>query len=586
MSCSGRSRQPYPTLNWARCTSDLCNGLLSLRYPRPLIAIFIAVCAAPFSFPRAHADQCSGLQLGPLCISGEKPERSPLDPADKDKLLRISNKGAKKLNENELYKVNLTCGRVKKPSNLSDWKPFIQTTVATSHVVALTSTQLASSELPKDGKAYVTVFAVSGDQTKRQVFLNDRCEAHFAISGRDTLWLDATANQTSTNQPGPLTSGIISLIQVAIPILPLFKGLTAAATIFGDVTKSEDASKNLFSELNKGITVTQSKPVYQGDNIVLTPYSQVTVQVAKIKSVSDDPDLRGAYENSVKDAKATLKLDNLSADLLEQGCNQFTALMQDRNLSTQDIAYGLVMLTQLSGFGRDKTLTCMGKIYALEALKYEALWKRYKGFVYNEDDAKARFANTPLAPAQPTDFSKVDSALDFALNYLGSYSTSNGVVTDKVSAGLQKHFAENIYVINETNRFAPLTEGDKWTRDAFLKAFLPTDGTIWRVGCLTSDTEGIGLFLAFSAKKKDQTDFKDQDAIAFRIWVDGDIAIAWVKVQDQGGLVEKALAAQGGTRNCGSGLTVQPLPKPPAQAASQTGARRPSPSEWRQIATH
>ena len=71
--------------------------------------------------------------------------------------------------------------------------------------------------------------------------------------------------------------------------------------------------------------------MYQGDNIVLTPYSQVTVQVAKIKSVSDDPDLRGAYENSVKDAKATLKLDNLSADLLEQGCNQFTALMQDRN---------------------------------------------------------------------------------------------------------------------------------------------------------------------------------------------------------------------------------------------------------------
>jgi hypothetical protein len=506
--------------------------------------------------------------FGGSCFFPKKPDTLVLDPAQKNQFLKIRHETKKKLIPTELYKVNLTCDQVH-IKGLRDWQPFIQTTLATSHIVALTTTKLSSSDLPKDARASVTVFSVAGDRKNRQIFLNDNCSVDFAISGRDHLFIAATANQTSSNQPGPLAAGISSLISVALPIFPLFKGLALAANVLTDVSKSEGATKDLFSQLDQGMTVTVADDLFQDRNWIETPYSRVTVKISKIKSVVEDDDLRDPYETTVKDAKATMKLDTLPDATLEQGCNQFINLMRDRNLSTKDISYGLVMLTRLYGFDKPKTLTCMTSAFALPALDHHDLWDRYGGEIYNQGDAEARFPKPTLAPAQPDRFESVRVDLEFAVEALGTYVQTAG----KEDGGLDKHITDNVHVINLASDFATRTEGADWTRKQFIDAFVAKGFT--NVGCLTSDTVGIGLFLAFKppkgdAKKgdagkgaKDAEDtyrtFTQDDAVAFHVWVDGQKRITRVQAEKDSGLVEQALTNRK-SRSCGDGsLKVAPV---------------------------
>jgi hypothetical protein len=499
------------------------------------------------------AQECTGLPIFNLCLFGQQPEYTGLD-ADKS-ILGIRHSTKKPLMPDDLYEVDVTCGKVKLQT-YDDWKPFVQKNLATSHIIALTTTKLSQPELPKDAKAAITVFSVAGDRAKRQIFINDKCDTKFVISGREHLYVAATANQTETNTPGPLTSAVFSLIQVALPILPLFSGTKIATTVLGDVVKTEDPAKKLLSQLDKGTTITKSDNVYQGKNTIETPYSRTVVAISKIKSVIEtgDSDLVGAYEKSVNEARANLKLDAIADNMLQQQCRQFTAGLRDRNLSPKDISYGLVILTQLSGFDRAKTVKCMGRDYALLALQHSGLWTRYNDKVYTEADAKVVFNEDPAVPLQP-EFKAVVNTLEFAMKYLGRYTRSRGTS----SANLNKYIADEVRLINLDETFGELTEGTSWSRDKFTENFVAKK--FLRVGCLASDTEALGFFLAFMSTSDKQSTFKAEDAIAVRFWIDQRMSINRAKVERDTGLVEKALQARQ-SRTCGDGsLTVEAPPK-------------------------
>lgn len=522
----------------------------------------------------AQSQECTGLSIGGVCLIGNRPEARSLDPADKDQLLRIIPPKQRRLpNPDELYKVDLSCASIGSPG-LIDWGPFVQTSVTTSHIVALTPTRLSSSQLPSDAKAAVTVFSVSGDKKSRSIFKNEKCDTSFAVSGRDKLFIAATANKTDTNQPGPLAAGVAGLIQVALPILPLFAGVGPATNVLKAASQANDPLTKLYSQLDRGNTVTQSQPLYQGVNTVRTPYSTVKVSLSKIKSVTQDPDLIGPYENIVKDAYTTLKIADKAVGDLAESCRRFDALMRDRNLSPDDISYGLVLLTLLSGFDQTKTLTCMGSDYALSGLSHVALWKRYmEKPVYDAGSAKAFFYRDDLSPRPPhKEFARVQKRLEFAMYALGGYTLSRGQNRGDVDS----FFTDKIYVVNFPGTpFDGPTEGAFWTRDDFLKRFISADpSAAFRIACLTSDTEGDGLFLAFSAKPPNQPVFADDDAVALRVWLDGDGRIGWVTLQQNVDLVEKAVPA---SRFCGKNLKVTPLPKPKEPQANAESERR----SWR-----
>jgi hypothetical protein len=335
----------------------------------------------------------------------------------------------------------------------------------------------------------------------------------------------------------------------------------AATTILKGASQTSDPLTKLYQQLDRGTTVTQSERLYQGPNIVRTPYSTVRITLSKIKSVIDDEDLVGPYETIVSDAYNTLKLDDKQPADLAQGCRRFDGLMQNRNLSPDDISYGLVLLTRLAGFDQTKTLTCMGPDYAQSGLAHKALWKRYgyeKTPLYTEADAKAFFYSDDVNSKHPRpphkEFAKIQTRLEFAMNGLASYALSYG--QDKRA---ETYFTDEIYVVNYPNTpFGDATEGAVWTREKFLTNFVKKDPAAFRIACSTSDTLGDGLFLAFSANPKDQSTFIDDDAVALRVWLDGDGKIGWVTMDSTTDLIEKAVPT---SRKCGK-LIVTALPKP------------------------
>jgi hypothetical protein len=427
--------------------------------------------------------------------------------------MRITHESKRPLNADDLYEVTVTCNRVNLPQH-PDWQPFVQQTLATSHIIALTDKKLASAELPKDGRALITVFSLAGNRPNRQKFINDTCSTNFLLSGRETLYLGATANRTEANAPGPVTSLIFRLIQVAVPVLPLFKASQVARTILGDVSQTEDPLKKLFSELDNGETITISEPLTQGKNLIETRYSRVTVSVDKIKSVIDIGALLQPFENSMKEAKANLNLDAAADDAVKQKCLAFANGLRDRNLSSRDISYGLVLIVELSGLNQTKTLSCMGKTYALPALEHKKLWGRWDGPTYTEAIAKTVFASDGPVLVQPK-FEDIKQTLQFAVKTLGQYVQTRGTS----GGGINNYVAEQVRVVNLADVFSPDITEATMIRSDLLGTLIARN--FLRVGCMNSDTEALAMILAFKVKSDGQNKFADDDAIAVRIWIDG-----------------------------------------------------------------
>jgi hypothetical protein len=524
------------------------------------LAVFLALGTAAF------AQDCSGLAIGGHCIFGGSTSASPL--ATQNNLLEISHASQLPLVNDDLYRVLISCSRYSS-RRYRGWEPFREN-VSTTHFIALTNAPAGPTEVPKDVKAATTVFSVSGDQKDRKIYINKKCEQQFILSGRDRLYLLAIANQTTTEQPSALVSAAFDLIGIAAPLLPLFQGTALASTVLGDVSKTQDPLSKLLSLFDKGTTVTRVDDLFQGSNVITTPYSRVTLNVSKIKSLVglNNNDITNAYENSMGEAKKSLNPDSIT-DLtaLAQKCGELENGLRNENLSTEDISYGIVLLTRLAALDQTKTLACMGKDYALPGLQHVALWQRFGSQNYSEDDVRSKWIDDSARPAQP-DFAEAKPKLQEAVRLLGRYTQTDGLKSD----GLDAVFADQISVINTTDLFSSDISEGKLLRADFLSNFVK--GNFIRVGCLTSDTQSLAFFLAFKssadamktnppdAKVETSSDapkeFKDSDAIIIREWFDKDHRIGWTNVDYDVGLVEKALQ-QRGTRVCGEDVTVVPL---------------------------
>ena len=275
-------------------------------------------------------------------------------------LLTIRHSTNKLLNKNDLYAVTLKCG-LGRSGSLEDWNPFVATNLVTSHIVAITNARLSQPELPSNTRAAVTVFSIAGDAKARKIFLNKNCKTQFLISGRESLFIAATANQATTNQPGPLTRVLYEAIQVAIPILPLIKGTSLASTMVTDIGKTRDPLTKMFAELDKGRTYTKSDDLYQGDNFITTPYSKVKINVSKVKSLLDpgNDDFLKIFEDAIDAAETPLALG--SATTPGQKCGEFANSLKGRNFSPPDIAYALILISQAANLNPLNTIECLSK---------------------------------------------------------------------------------------------------------------------------------------------------------------------------------------------------------------------------------
>lgn len=517
----------------------------------------VTICLAFFSLTGASMSQefgCMYVASGE-CASATKPATTGRTLASNDKLLTIRKPRGAPLVKDALYIVDLSCKAVRYDPVNNAWGLFVEKNRVTSHIIALTKQRLASNELPKDARAAVTVFSVTDGVKNKNNFINNNCQSRLILSGRDPIYLAATANQMDTNKPGPVTNVIFSLVKIFGSIGPLFHGTTFESHWQGELKAAQDNEPslgNILSQLDRGETVTQAEDLYEGKTTITTPYSTVDVVISRIKSLVELENDRftSDFEAAVEAAKPQLKLDTVSGDALASQCGQFAADMRARNLATNDIAYALGYATNLFALDREKTLTCLGSDYALPALKHSVMWLKFhpgKGAPYAPGDVETKFAGGDIPkPAQP-DYKVIkDNPLQRLQAALSGYLKGFAGSAPPDFSATARYFASTVHVED----FSELLgfEDAPMTPQAFVSALAKV---ATRAGCATSDTEAVAVFFAFKTPCDDGK-YRGSDALAIRIWLGPERKVIWAKVtsDDAPGLLEKALQARG-NRICG-----------------------------------
>ena len=80
---------------------------------------------------------------------------------------------------------------------------FNRTDVVTNHFIALTNKALTGDALPIDARVLIPVYSVGTANANQSNFTNKACNTSFFISGREPLFIAATANQTKAIRPAP-----------------------------------------------------------------------------------------------------------------------------------------------------------------------------------------------------------------------------------------------------------------------------------------------------------------------------------------------------------------------------------------------
>lgn len=502
------------------------------------------------------------------CAFGKPPAANHMP--DTDKLQSISHSTHTPLNKGDMYAATIICS-VDDKFDGPEWNPFVSTNLVTSHIVALTTSRLAKQDLPTPDKsrASITVFSVAGDDKSKNVFLNKNCRTEFLISGRETLFVATTANQATTNSPGVVTNLIYQVIQVAIPILPLIKGTALATTILTDVAKTEDPLKKVFTELDKGLTVTKSDDLFLGDNIVTTPYSRVNIRINKVKSLLGPAysDYLKVFEDATDAAEANLQLD--SAGDPKKKCEDFATGLRGRNFAASDIAYALVSVSQAASLDKKKTLDCIGAKYVLAALDtaVASAWDRYGDVLYTKADAKSYFAKESggAIPAQPK-FTAFKNRLEYATAAIGGYLQRLGGGPSKVP----DYYSTPIHLSNKTDMYSDNTgESDLPLADVMKNL---VDKKFRRAGCLMSDNDAVAAFALFRGTDGNakQRQFSVDDSIIMRVWYNENQSIGWIDLSFDADALEKAMSGKP-TRFCGPNLEVLPIKKEAAVSAANGG---------------
>lgn len=537
----------------------------------------LAAAAAFFSFlflfSPAQAACGDSINFIGDCLFG-KPATGQGMPLN-NQMLTIRHSSSVKLNKSDLYAVTIDC-HVDDVLSGSSWNPFVETNLVTSHMIALTTSRLAQADLPTPDKsrATITAFSVSGDDKSRKVFLNKHCRSTFLVSGRETLYLAATANQATTNTPGPVTRLIYSAIQVAIPILPLIQGTSLVSTIVGDVAKTQDPLKTVIAELDKGRTFTKSDDLYVGNNVIRTPYSRVVVSISKVKSLLDkgNEDFLKIFEDATDAAETALALNSPGVNFNTK-CGEFAASLKGRNFSPTDIAYALVLVTQAAHLSRNSTLECMTSSYALQALDDRNLpaWNRYSGKNYTQADATSYFAVGGGAIVAQPKFKEWAVSLGIMVKVMGAYLQSGGTQTVDWS----RYYTDPVHLTNTATFYSK----DYGESDPTLANFLTTlvEKKFRRAGCLTSDTDSLAAFILFRTDDPNKKQFDAADTIAVKLWYNEKQRISRLQLDYDPDVLEKALNGKK-ERICGEDLMVSRgganVAANPPKATSHRYARR------------
>jgi len=487
----------------------------------------------------------------------------------------ISPKDAIEPDVRKLYRVDVTCNSTQILPAASKGI-FNRTDVVTTHVIAITGKALTGDALPTDAKVLIPVYSVSTANASQSNFTNKACNTSFFVSGREPLFIAATANQTQTHTPSVISNLLYQGIKIFNPIAPLVAGATAVAAltpVLNGIAATQEPLQKMFSQFDSKGTQTYSAPLYVGETNIRTPYSRTTVTVKEVPSIikTDNgkfivsfEDLWGGFSDELKPATT----DEAAAKKM---CAHDASLMLLRAFPSDDVAYGLTLISRTAPLDPGPTLACLGRPFAiLSVQEFQPLWQRFKDLTRPITQADIDQYFPKDEPAYP--IQRYNAYFFKRLrNTMADYARSIQNPTDAQRAALASSLDENVELRNPDQMLDG--GGEPTTISAHeLMQRLVTKG-FSKFGCESKDNQAAGLLFAFPPKPKAGDAYQDEEVLPLRSWIGDSGKVVRVEAFFQPGLA--AAVAKPTLMACGPGLHLAPAPK--ADDADKAGGAPATP---------
>lgn len=491
-------------------------------------------------------------------------------PAKSQTQLSVSEPGDHKLPIAGMnYSITFACQRSKDLKEAID-ASFLERLFATkkvtiSHVIIISKdspTVTASTvDLPKSPLAMINVFSTDGNNEFDGLKL---CNQSFLFNGSQRLFIVPILNYSKEFSNGAIFGIIDAVTKVLTPLSPLLGGVPGVAALAGinsSVQQTKEPIQALLKTFAKGKNKAAPVRLFVGVTTIKTRVGTVTVKVAPVKSIVEDPnkeflsDLRSQLDGITTKPQAGANLQGVCTGIA-------VGLAQSGFQSQKDIAFSLIYLASKTLTTTEDLLTCLvERKYAEAGVSLdESLFAGYPSFTELTSQEVDNFYPSVSQPS----YGQIERILDELVAYLPQYTRNLPSPPPTAASHLKAVFAQAVIVQDKTA--GPLGSFDDRNSVDPLQAVdtLASLG-LRRFGCYaaTSATTGqkidgaVAQFLMFKADNQAK-ETALENVYAIRPLFDANFKVAKLILSDRADWIKTILDAR--SNNCNGFAIVVPKP--------------------------
>jgi hypothetical protein len=469
---------------------------------------------------------------------------------------------------NRTYLVTVSCTRPRGKAALplqSSGGFWWQTNTAATHLLAITDSNTNTFPTPDKAKAFIAVYAISGDDTNRTSYVNEACNTKFFLSIRKPLYLLTNALKTDSNVLGPGLKVAEAGLAIASSIWPLFTGLpipSSPSARFSAVKNSSGPIADFVASFNKGASPTVAYRLYADNYIIDTDYSHVVVNVSPLVSIVGlkDTVVTAEYQDALTQVFKDKLSSGLTSDTVVGPCLSMSNQMRDQQgISSLDIAYGLLFLSVDAGLQREQIIRCLGSRYASQAVQFvKKDWDTNQKF--SSEDVATVLPSASLTPPQPNFDRNIKLRLADVMGAMRTYAIiKDDAVTDADKSGLSAFLAPTLSINNKSDQVSlpvAVVTSDagvkKGAGDQPVSPFKPVlnwqlmdalKKKYTRFGCLYHDNDSLALFLAIPEAPTTQEKYQISDVLPLRLWLNSKQQVSQLQIVFDGADIAAAIKA-------------------------------------------
>lgn len=480
---------------------------------------------------------------------------SSAPPSDPPTIVRDNAK--RTLSPNGLYRVEFVCKTFRGGLTEDQFSWFIQNNKAASLLLSVSDQNIGSTPTADNSKALLSVYNIGGPSTSRTRYINDACNGHpFFVAPRRPLYLIAAEANIDTRVLGPALKGLESVLKIVSSIWPLFAGAAIPAAVGTRISAVSDTAPSIqsfVSAFDSGLTGITPKELTEGHTRVTARFGTVDVYVTALRSIVGVPD-NGQFKTDLEDAITKIVKPQISGtteiSAIETACRGVAGTLERlNNLSREDIAFSLVLISQTSGLTSPvQVIRCL-KDYAFLAVQNKFTDRLPKSLRFGEADVRNVIDDGPIS-IQP-DFQTAKPALTSLMGQLKRYVAAE--TAPPFEGALGKAMLTPILFEDEAELLSDgvNTDGSGRIVTADVLAALKAKG-YRRFGCLYPDNGAVAFFLALPDRGSLPKGYKIADALLMRVWLT-ERKVAKLRVSVEGDQI--AAVVKGNSGLCGLDAT-------------------------------